>query len=127
MSSRERYKIAPPHFTPQDNASYRFKITLGMGRPMSALGQKQTYAVHQPMSALPPIATAKADLSQTAMSALPPKADMCSATRDVRFGPKADIRFYRSERAYSGARLLRSGMSEILIRPLNGSFSSKIK
>src|SRR5262245_28022312 len=26
-----------------------------------------------------------------AMSGLPPKADMCSATRDVRFGPKADI------------------------------------
>ena len=25
------------------------------------------------------------------MSALPPKADMCGATRDVRFGPKADI------------------------------------
>jgi hypothetical protein len=25
------------------------------------------------------------------MSALPPRADMCSATRDVRFGPKADI------------------------------------
>src|SRR4029453_16233775 len=24
------------------------------------------------------------------MSALPPKADMCGATRDVRFGPKAD-------------------------------------
>jgi hypothetical protein len=29
---------------------------------MSALGQKQTYAVHQPMSALPPKATAKADI-----------------------------------------------------------------
>jgi len=29
---------------------------------MSALGQKQTFAVHQPMSALPPIATAKADM-----------------------------------------------------------------
>ncbi len=28
---------------------------------------------------------------------------------------------------YSGARALRSGMSEIFIRPLNGSFSSKIK
>ena len=28
---------------------------------ISALGQKQTYAVHQPMSALPPIATANAD------------------------------------------------------------------
>ena len=25
------------------------------------------------------------------MSALPSKADMCGATRDVRFGPKADI------------------------------------
>jgi len=40
--------------------------------PMSALGQKQTYAV------------------QNGMSALPPKADMCGATRDVRFGPIAD-------------------------------------
>ena len=39
---------------------------------MSALGQKQTFAV------------------QKGMSALPPKADMCSATRDVRFVPKAD-------------------------------------
>jgi hypothetical protein len=25
------------------------------------------------------------------MSALPPKADMCGATSDVRYGPKADI------------------------------------
>jgi hypothetical protein len=25
------------------------------------------------------------------MSALPPKADMCGATRDVRFGPIADV------------------------------------
>jgi hypothetical protein len=41
---------------------------------MSALGQKQTHAV------------------QNGMSALPPKADMCGATRDVRFGPIADIR-----------------------------------
>jgi hypothetical protein len=40
---------------------------------MSALGQKQTFA------------------PQKVMSALPPKADMCGATRDVRFGPKADI------------------------------------
>ena len=58
---------------------------------MSALGQKQTYAVQQAMSALPPIATKKADMLQMVMSALPPKADMCSATRDVRFGPIADI------------------------------------
>jgi hypothetical protein len=40
---------------------------------MSALGQKQTCA------------------AQNGMSALPPKADMCGATTDVRFGPKADI------------------------------------
>ena len=40
---------------------------------MSALRQKRTYA------------------PQKAMSALPPKADMCGALADVRFGPKADI------------------------------------
>ena len=40
---------------------------------MSALGQKQTCAVHHLMSALPPIA------------------DMCGATRHVRFVPIADI------------------------------------
>jgi hypothetical protein len=40
---------------------------------MSALGQKQTFAV------------------QNSMSALPPKTDMCSATRYVRFVPKADM------------------------------------
>jgi hypothetical protein len=37
------------------------------------LGQKQTFAM------------------QNAMSALPPKADMCGATSDVRFVPIADI------------------------------------
>src|SRR4029453_9560332 len=30
-------------------------------------------------------------VQQTGMSALPPKADMCSAARHVRFGPIADI------------------------------------
>ena len=40
---------------------------------MSALGHKQTFAV------------------QYVMSALPPKADMCGATSDVRFVPEADI------------------------------------
>jgi len=41
---------------------------------MSALGQKQTRAL------------------QHLMSALPLKADMCSALDHVRFGPKADMR-----------------------------------
>ena len=40
---------------------------------MSALGQKQTYA------------------AQNVMSALPPIADICSALGDVRFVPIADI------------------------------------
>jgi hypothetical protein len=40
---------------------------------MSALGHKRTYAV------------------QKGMSALPPKADMCGAKRNVRKVPKADI------------------------------------
>jgi len=47
---------------------------------MSALGQKQTFAVQYIMSALPPIA------------------DMCSALTDVRFGPKADIVAHKRKR-----------------------------
>jgi hypothetical protein len=47
---------------------------------MSALGQKQTFAV------------------QNVMSALTPKADVCSATRYVRFVPKADVAAIRSPR-----------------------------
>jgi len=58
---------------------------------MSALGQKPTYALQQVMSALHPIATAKAKFRKMAMSALPPKADMCGAMAHVRYGPKADI------------------------------------
>src|SRR5262245_60964305 len=57
----------------KDKASYRVKITLGMGRPMSAVGQKRTFAM------------------QKGMSALPPKADICDALTDVCFGPIADI------------------------------------
>src|SRR5262249_40106992 len=63
MKSRRR--IASPRGS--GKASYQVELA------MSALGQKQTFAVHQPMSALPPIA------------------DSCSALAHVRFGPKADI------------------------------------
>jgi hypothetical protein len=41
-----------------------------------ALGQKRTFAVQKTMSALPPIATVKADMPQTVMSALPQKANI---------------------------------------------------
>jgi len=57
---------------------------------MSALGQKQTCALQNVMSALHPIATANAD-SAKGHVCFTPKADMCAATRDVRFGPIADI------------------------------------
>jgi hypothetical protein len=50
---------------------------------MSALGQKQTCAVQTGMSALPPIATAKATFPQKVMSALPPKADICTARGEL--------------------------------------------
>jgi hypothetical protein len=36
----------------------------------------------------------ESEFPQQAMSALPPKADMCSALADVRFGPIADIDAY---------------------------------
>jgi hypothetical protein len=55
---------------------------------MSALGHKPTYAM------------------QTVMSALPPEADMCSAIRNVRYGPTADIREYRSQMSLNGSGLL---------------------
>jgi hypothetical protein len=60
--------------------------------PMSALGHKQTYAVHQLMSALPSIATAKADSRKSSCLLLPLKADMCGALVHVGFGPIADMR-----------------------------------
>jgi len=58
---------------------------------MSALGHKRTFALQKAMSALPPIATVKADMPQMVMSASPLKADMCGANHHVPFGPKADI------------------------------------
>ena len=49
---------------PEDRqqASYRLKGPSLREDPMSALGQKQTFALQKSMSALPPIATAKADI-----------------------------------------------------------------
>jgi hypothetical protein len=56
----------------------RRRISIDRLKPvgMSALGQKRTFA------------------PQKVMSALPPKADMCCATRNVRFVPMADIANY---------------------------------
>ena len=40
------------------------------------------------------------------MSALPPKADMCSAVADVCFGPKADITTETTRRSELGYNVL---------------------
>jgi len=45
--------------------------------PMSALGQKQTYAAHKLMSAFPPIATVKAD-SRKRLCLLYPQKRTCA-------------------------------------------------
>src|SRR5262245_35686207 len=68
-------KLSPSHCLPQrqDRASYRPKLAPGKGWPMSALGQKQTCAVHWPMSALPPIATTKADFGKPSCLLYPQK------------------------------------------------------
>src|SRR5262245_23965788 len=58
---------------------------------MSALGQKQTCAAKRHVC-FTPNSDRESEIPQKAMSALPPKADKCSAIANVRFGPKADIR-----------------------------------
>jgi hypothetical protein len=68
---------------------------------MSALGQKQTFCGAIVMSAL---GQKQTYAPQKRMSALPPIADMCGATSDVRFGPKADIIVIRSPRRRCQAR-----------------------
>src|SRR4029077_1781713 len=78
-TTEQRYKIAPFHCLPvaQDRASYRFKAAVGKARLVSALGHKRTFC------------------DAGVMSALPPKADSCSAPADVCFVPKADIAVVR--------------------------------
>ena len=57
---------------------------------MSALGQKQTCAVQQADVRFTPNSDRESGFPQKAMSALPPKADMCGALAHVRFVPIAD-------------------------------------
>jgi len=61
---------------------------------MSAVGQKQTCAVQKGTSALPPNSDRESGFPQTVMPALPPRADMCGATTDVRFGLGLFATFY---------------------------------
>jgi hypothetical protein len=64
--------------------SYRSHLRRSKGWMMSALGHKQTFAPQQNMSALPP------------------KADICSALAHVCFGPKGDIMRRRPTQSATG-------------------------
>ena len=57
---------------------------------MSALGQKQTYAVQKGHVRFAPNSDRKSEFPQTVMFALLLKADVCGANRHVCFGPQAD-------------------------------------
>jgi hypothetical protein len=50
------------------------------------------------------------------MSALPPKADMCSALAHVCFGPKADIAHLVDDLVGSGEQRLRERQTQCLSR-----------
>ena len=63
---------------------------------MSALGHKQTFRSARGNVRFTPNSDRESGHQQRVMSALPPKADMCGAARDVRFGPIADIDPVRS-------------------------------
>ena len=58
---------------------------------MSALGQKQTCAAQKGDVRFAPNSDRESRHAANGMSALPPKADMCTALAHVRFGPKADM------------------------------------
>jgi hypothetical protein len=68
---------------------------------MSALGHKRTFAAHQPMSATPN-SDRKSGFPHKVMSALPPKADVCSALAHVCFGPQADLPLFVNARLSQG-------------------------
>ena len=76
MKSRRRLGPSPgsgQHQSARSLADWGAAVMRVVPDPMSALGHKRTFAVQNGMSALPPIA------------------DMCGATRYVRFVSKADI------------------------------------
>jgi hypothetical protein len=91
LKDRPRTSVARAIYRDAMMSAMGTKQSFAVHSPMSALGQKQTFAPQKAMSALPPIGTAKADFRTGVMSALPPNADVCGALAHVRFGPKADI------------------------------------
>jgi hypothetical protein len=69
---------------------------------MSALGHKRTFC------------------DAGAMSALPPIADMCGATRDVRFVPEADIGQNRKTASWRSLQSVRCASKRVNLGTLTG-------
>jgi hypothetical protein len=67
--------LPPPRLRTRHRSG--LNLHTGRGLSMSALGQKQTYALQQAMSALPPIATAKAKFRKRP-GLLYPRKDACA-------------------------------------------------
>src|SRR5262245_12122528 len=90
MTSPRRY---PPHAEENHkaprNVRYWPKADMSLcAAPVRSWGVKQSAATHVRFT---PNSDRESGHQHTIMSALPPKADMCSALADVCFGPKADI------------------------------------
>ena len=73
---------------------------LAMGFALTLLTTVRTKALLRIVAS----SKANARLANGRMSALPPRADMCSATRDVRFVPEADINDMSGAAAIAGER-----------------------
>jgi hypothetical protein len=99
MNSRRFISFPEAQDRHRSGSSQDWERGTATGRSMSALGHKQTIAL------------------QNVMSALPPKADMCSATAHVCFGPKADIASsYRAAMSGSFHVLSNNGFSPLGVR-----------
>jgi hypothetical protein len=70
---------------------HRIAATCALEGANVRFGSKADICAAKPHVRFTPDSDRDSGLPQTVMSALPPKADMCSATRDVCYGPKADI------------------------------------
>ena len=67
------------------------ELDLGHPRQNVRFGSKADICAAKTHVRFPPNSDRESGFPQTVMSALPPRADMCGATRDVRFGPCVDV------------------------------------
>src|SRR5262245_19154116 len=81
---------------------------------MSALGQKQTYALHNAMSASPPIATAKADIGNPSCLLYPSKRTCAVQSEMSAKGQKRTLTFLFDHLVGAVEQRTRDGETEFL-------------